>query len=301
MLKEAMSNKNKFDRTLVAVKRQLKAMACDYYEVGLYHREIDKMLPRFWTEEQVIKSVPWLKAQNFNGHDIFIRPKGSQGLVFFDDLDRATIDLLKSDGLAPAIIIESSPLNFHGWIRVSDKPITETLSTAVCKVIAKSYRGDKDSADWRHYGRLAGFTNRKPEHIQANGHHPFVILSEANGKLCDKAESLLSDGQKMLETLEKERSERRQRIANQVRSENLKKPIEFFQSQLKGLVKRYGTNLDASRADWMIVTKMLELGYSEGEIRQALEVCSLALESRLSHADQYIDVTLANASGRNEL
>ena len=75
-----------FDRTYSAIKRQLKAMNADDYEVGLFHRDDDRMLPRFWTAQEIVKSISWLKVMNSKGYDIFIRPKGSQGLVFFDDL-----------------------------------------------------------------------------------------------------------------------------------------------------------------------------------------------------------------------
>jgi len=37
-------------------------------------------------------------------------------------------------GFEPAIVIESSPLNFHGWIRASEKEIDKELATAACKV-----------------------------------------------------------------------------------------------------------------------------------------------------------------------
>lgn len=289
-----------FDRTMVAVKRQLKAMNAPLYEVGLYHREADKMLPRLWTAEEVIKSIAWLKAMNFKGHDIFIRPEGSQGLVFFDDLSRGTIEKMKADGYSPAVIIESSPMNFHGWIRVSDKPIPEVIATGICKTIAAHYCGDTDSADWRHYGRLAGFTNRKPKHIQDNGRHPFVLLSEANGKPCAKAAELVSYALEKLEERRALQAQRRALATSRARSGGLRDACDYYKSQLAGLMARYGGAMDCSRADWMIVTKMITLGYSEDAIKQAMEAHSPALDSRQGHMEKYIAVTLANALGKEQ-
>ncbi|MDE7981772.1 DNA-primase RepB domain-containing protein, partial [Escherichia coli] len=38
------------------------------------------------------------------------------------------------------------------------------------------------SADSRHYGRLAGFTNRKDKHTTRAGYQPWVLLRESKGK-----------------------------------------------------------------------------------------------------------------------
>jgi hypothetical protein len=38
------------------------------------------------------------------------------------------------------------------------------------------FRGDPGAADWRHFGRLAGFTNRKPAYAGRDGLFPFVRI-----------------------------------------------------------------------------------------------------------------------------
>ena len=38
-----------------------------------------------------------------------------------------------------------------------------TFSTRAAKELARRFGGDPSSADWRHFGRLAGFTNQKPK------------------------------------------------------------------------------------------------------------------------------------------
>ena len=287
-----------FDRTYTAIKRQLKAMNVKDYEVGLFHREDDRMLPRFWTEQEILKSISWLKVMNSKGYDIFIRPKGSQGLVFFDDLNIGTIERMKKDGYSPAVIIESSPMNFHGWLKVSETPIPENIATVICKSIAKRYQGDKDSADWRHYGRLAGFTNRKPKHISDNGRQPFVLLSSGNGKMAEKAGQLISQAIEAIEKINIENEQRQAFIATRKTNDNLKDGCQFYESELLGLESRYGLSMDRSKADWMIVNKMISLGYSEENIREAMEINSPALEKRKSHSDNYIRITLDNALGR---
>ena len=48
------------------------------------------------------------------------------------------------------------------WIRVSTLPLEPAVATAIGKHLARAYRADLASTDWRHLGRLAGFTNQKP-------------------------------------------------------------------------------------------------------------------------------------------
>lgn len=290
-------NNKKFDRTFVAVQRQLKAFNVARYEIGLFHREQDQMLPRLWSASDIIKAIGYLKSMNMKGYDVFIRPEGSQGFIFFDDLSLAKIEQLKSDGLAPALIIESSPMNFHGWIKVSDSPIPEALATAIAKNIAQQYNGDKDSADWRHYGRLAGFTNRKDKHIQANGRQPFVLLNSYNGRLAQNSAQVIEQGLKSLESLQEQQLARKVSLQNREVDPNLKDAFQFYQSELLGLESRYGSNLDCSRADWMIVNKMITKGYSKASIVEAMEQCSPALDNRLNHSDNYIEITIKKAFG----
>ena len=39
--------------------------------------------------------------------------------------------------------------------------------------MAARYGGGPKSIDWRHFGRLAGFTNRKPQYADKAGRYPF--------------------------------------------------------------------------------------------------------------------------------
>ncbi|WP_051084102.1 DNA-primase RepB domain-containing protein [Gilvimarinus chinensis] len=287
----------KIDRTLIAVRRQLEAMNAPLYEVGLYDRANDRMLPRTWTAEQVLKSISWLKSMNIKGNDIFIRPAGSMGLVFFDDVGQGTVDRMKKAGLAPAVLIESSPSNYHGWLRVSDSPIDEALATAACKVVAADYGGDVDSADWRHFGRLAGFTTRKPEHVQPDGKRPFVLLSESSRGLALGSIRLLDSAAVELDKRRREAEERRKAAANRSPNTSGVPAADIYQASLQRLSERYGSSMDCSRVDWMIVNDLISRGYSRDAIEAAMFEFSPALASRKSHENNYIQTTLDKAFG----
>ncbi len=290
-----MKNRAQFDRTYTAIKRQINAFGISEFEVGLFHRAQNKMLPRTWFVPELLKSVSWLKSMNHKGHDIFIRPKGSTGLVFFDDFSVKQLSKLDNHGFTPAVIIQSSPNNFHGWIKVSETPLHQDLATCICKVLASKFGGDIDSADWRHYGRLAGFTNQKPQYIDERGLKPFVLLHSSNGKLAHSHQKLVELGRLELDRRLQALTEKRQAIVLHHNSHELRDSCDFYLSELTGLYRRFGDELDNSRADWMIINKMIELGYDEPLIRGAMQQCSPALISRLGRTETYINVTIKNA------
>jgi len=58
------------------------------------------------------------------------------------------------------VVIETSPSNFQAWL-CHGQILPKQVSTIAARLLASRFGGDPASADWRHYGRLAGFTNRK--------------------------------------------------------------------------------------------------------------------------------------------
>src|SRR5262245_3095317 len=110
------------DRTLEAVERQVRAMGTEEFEIGLFKPSTDRaasepeMLPRVWNAHTVIKSVPWLKFQNRDGRNIYIRPRGEHALSLVDDLSIEALHRMRDSGFTPAIIVETSPRNFQAWL-----------------------------------------------------------------------------------------------------------------------------------------------------------------------------------------
>ncbi|MEH2563219.1 DNA-primase RepB domain-containing protein [Bradyrhizobium sp. AZCC 2289] len=112
------------------------------------------------------KTVKWLKRMNLLDHDIFVRPAARndgcvEPLVLIDDLSKEAVQRLEKAGLPLAILIESSPANFHGWVRISDGPISQAQALRAARILAADFGGDPGAVGSRQFGRLAGFTNRK--------------------------------------------------------------------------------------------------------------------------------------------
>jgi hypothetical protein len=282
------------DKTLIALKRQIPAMGVTKLEVGIHCSKTGRMINRECDMGKLIKGLGWLKQQNSQGANIYIRPTGSQGVLLIDDLTITQRERMEAAGYLPSCVVETSPLNYQAWLRVSDRPIPEALATAVSKVLASEFQGDMNSADWRHYGRLAGFTNRKPQHVRPDGSYPYVLLRKTRkslpqqdfGTLFDRAYALLD---------EEEKRTQRPKLAVKSGRKN-QHSNTFFVSQMRNLERRYGREINYSKADWMIVLKMVSLGYKREDIAEALVLSSPGLSVRKTgHIEDYVERTLTQA------
>ena len=184
-----------FDLTARAVAAQLEAMGAERYEIGISNQATDRMIPRVYTPEQALRAVGFLRAANREDSNIYVRPRAEAGtnvgLVLVDDLSLDRVARMHHDRCAPAAVTETSPGNYQAWVRLTEKPITADLATAAACELMERYGGDPASADYRHYGRLAGYTNRKPTRVRDDGLHPFVRLHESVGRAAGQAEEIL--------------------------------------------------------------------------------------------------------------
>ncbi len=291
------------DRTTEAVQRQLQAFGVTHVEVGIRDGRQGKMMHRLWTPDDVVRQVGWLKRMNAQGNDIYVRPAGEHGLVLVDDLTPAAVDRLHGAGFQPAVVTETSPGNLQAWLKVSGEPIAAAHRTVLARGFAHDFGGDRNSADAQHYGRLAGFTNQKPERLLANGLHPFVVLREWSGQVMAQAAVVLARLDRFLD-------ERAIREAQQTRRETIaawqdppgwpswgrRKPVDEYRRQAQALQARY-PQPDWSKLDWMIAKTMAGSGrYTLPEITQALVQGSPNLVTRKpGHLEDYAQRTAAKA------
>jgi len=269
------------DRTTLAVVAQLQAMACDRYEIGLRNIQRGTMILREWTAEEVTHplAMRWLKYLNAHDHDVYIRPLGSVGLILADDLTGTAVEQLTRDGLEPAVVVETSPGNLQAWLRVSETPIAKELATAAARLIAERYHADPNSADWRHFGRLAGFTNRKPEHTR-DGRQPYVLLREARGLLCEHGARLLQEAGERLTAVHAQHLPHRHPHPGAF--EDDRSPADAYRAIAEQLRARYGIPTDASRLDWTVCRRLAcsSLAVDQAYLEAAILGGSPALHER---------------------
>jgi hypothetical protein len=79
--------------------------------------------------------------------------------------------------------------------------LTPAVASDIGRELARLYHGDPASTDWRHVGRLAGFTNQKPQRRLPNGLAPWVKLVYAKPGLAGNSRSLLQSAARSLPLL----------------------------------------------------------------------------------------------------
>ena len=191
---------------LKAVQLQLQAMGASRYELGV---RVPPEQIRGWqiadepaqrprrqglTNGEVFEKLDWFAAENAKGHHIYIRPSGLSQLTLIDDLTRKSLETLLDTGYTPACVVETSPGNFQAWLKHA-WTLTAQEGTVAAKILAERFGGDPNSADWRHFGRLAGFTNPKPQYRLPNGLFPYSQLKFAlsKGVIYEKTHEVLSE------------------------------------------------------------------------------------------------------------
>ncbi|MEO8126676.1 MAG: RepB family DNA primase [Bryobacteraceae bacterium] len=284
------------DRTIEAVRRQATAMASDVFEIGLFKPDVvgDEavMLPRVWDTDTLLRSVPWLRHQNRDGRNIYIRPRGEHNLSLVDDLTRDAVLAMKQAGFTPATIIETSPGNFQAWVKHPEQ-LTKELGTAAARKLAERFGGDPAAADWRHFGRLGGFTNRKRKYCDPEtGLHPFVKLIEAGGAVYRQAERFLAEVRSALEREQHEREQLRRILqpSQTTRSTELKS-IDSFRGAPK-----YGG--DGTRIDLAYAIYAASHGATEAEIGAAIRSRDLSHKGGEARQADYVERTIKKAFER---
>lgn len=285
----------KGDRTAQAIARQLKAMGCDRYDIGIRDAASGKMMNREWSAAEVLQNTPWLKRMNAQGNDVYIRPAEQErhGLVLVDDLSEFDLDDMKAEGREPALIVETSPKNYQAWVKVAqDAPAGHR--GVIARKLAREYDADPASADSRHYGRLAGFTNRKDKHTTRTGYQPWVLLRESKGKTATAGPELMQQAGQVLDSI-KRQQERTARLAEITAPRSVRRyrrsAVDDYRSEMAGLVKRFGDDL--SKCDFIAAMKLASKGREPDEIAKAMAEASPAImERKAGHEADYIKRTV---------
>lgn len=135
---------------------------------------------------EVERSLGWGWVKNNAGHDVYIRPaRGvSHPIVFLDDLPPR-----KAKGIAHkygALVVETSAGNCQVWVRTI-RPLSESERATVQRALAALIGADPMSVSGDHFGRAAGYRNRKV------GRNDFLVrvLEASDGALLDPSPHLI--------------------------------------------------------------------------------------------------------------
>ena len=170
------------------------------YLIRLIHHQSGRPFPgeRLWTADQLVRAatIRFLRVRNCEGWNVYVQPyAGNQNagyiLVDLDCADPMVVEVMRANGHDPCVVVQTSPGHLQAWVRLRPCPLEPAVATAAGRLLARSYGGDLASTDWRHLGRLAGFTNQKPARRTAERYAPWVKLVHARAGLAPRAEALL--------------------------------------------------------------------------------------------------------------
>jgi hypothetical protein len=275
------------------VRMQIVAMKSEILELGLFRLAgaadgLDAgMLPRAWDAETLLRSVAWLRFENLRGRNIYIRPQGEHHLSLIDDLSKSAIDRMKAEGFQPAAIVETSPQNFQAWLNHGER-LPKEVGTAVARTLARRFEGDTKAADWRHFGRLAGFTNQKEKHRQPNGLFPFVRLIESTGEVYPEAGKFVASVREQCERDQDARKKRDAAFAWMPMSRGADRSIESFRQN-----PAYGG--DGTRVDLAYALYALSRGASAEDVGAAIRSRDLSHKGTERRQEDYVERTIRKA------
>lgn len=280
--------------TFRVVQQQILAMRSETFEVGLFRpSSIEEqgrsaaMVLRTWDTETLLHSVSWLRFENKVGRNIYVRPAGEHQLSLVDNVSAQNIERMGLSGFRPAAIVETSPGNFQAWLNHGQR-LTKELGTVVARALAKEFQGDAKAADWRHFGRLAGFTNQKPAHRMESGLFPYVRLIEATGQVYTKANEFVGSVQQAFEAEQKTRREHLVASIQPGSRRGSLKSIDDFRQR-----DAYGG--DGTRSDLAYALYAISRGLSEAEIKAAIRSRDLSHKGGERRQDAYVERTLRKA------
>ena len=280
------------DRTTIAVEGQIIAMGSGLFEIGLYNPDAGTresiMIPRVWDPETLLKSLQWLRHQNCCGRNIYIRPKGEHDLSLIDDLTKDAVLGMKEADFNPALVVETSPGNYQAWVKHPER-LSKEISTAAARALAEKFGGDRGAADWRHFGRLAGFTNRKAKYLDTStGLYPFVRLIDAEGQVYLEAERFLAGVKNGVEQQKAERERMGHQVANSPMLAKDLKTVDSFRSDA-----RYGG--DGTRIDLAYAVYALSHGATTGQVQTAIRSRDLSHKGDERRQNEYVERTIKKA------
>ena len=135
---------------------------------------------------EVERSMGWAWVKNRSGHEVYIRPARGHDwpIVFLDDLPpEKALNISKKYA---AMVVETSRDNCQIWIR-TNQSLSEVERTAVQRSLVALAGADPGSISGDHFGRAAGFCNRK----QGRDDFPVRVLAATNGPALDPGRHLI--------------------------------------------------------------------------------------------------------------
>jgi hypothetical protein len=296
-----------FFLTLQSIRRQLAAMPSELYLVRLIHHRTRQAFPgeRLWTAEQLATAatIRFLRVRNREGCDVYVQPyAGHQNagyiLVDLDHAGLTTIATMYAHGHDPCVVLQTSRAHLQAWIRLSVSPLEPAVASAAGKLLAAAYGGDPASTDWRHLGRLAGFTNQKPARRTSGGHAPWVKLVRVQAVLAPQAEALLQSARALASPPPPLTSHTTATFHDSVPATMAASvAAELYQACMERWhIRQRFSQPDWSIVDYWVARRLLRQRWTPAQVREILRLASPQFPRRHGDPDDYLRRTVTRAA-----
>jgi len=171
------------------------------------------------------------------------------------------------------------------------------VATSIGKQLAHRYGGDLASTDWRHLGRLAGFTNQKPQRRNERGHAPWVQVLYAQPVLAVQGAAFLDAANHGLpRPSQRTLADGTHAPISKVDAVAVSQAAHLYADWLHRLriLERF-PQPDWSVADKWIVKELLRRGMPAPQAAAVVRAGSPGFPRRHSHPEDYLSRTLARA------
>jgi hypothetical protein len=271
-------------------------MGAAEYQLGLLKYDDDDlpMKTRKYSADKLAdpNTIRYLRLENSQDRNINIVPHGPHSLTLLDDLSLATITRMKDGGYQPALVVETSPNNFQAWLQ-HGQVLPEQVSSTAARMLAQRFNADPSSASWCHYGRLAGFTNRKTKYKDAKtGYFPFVRLHEHTGVKYDRAEEFVDQVRAGIQREEEEfrKKEEATKHFRWTSTNNSQRRLTISDFRNRSELGGDGNRIDMAYANWA-----LDHGVPEHEVRAEISSRDLSKKGGQRGQKAYLDRTIKAA------
>jgi len=270
-----------------AVANLLAAVDAPLYDLGVLSPR--GMLPGLNNipAAAVLDRLSLLKRHNHHGAHIYFRPSGEHRFTILDDLDQSALTRISADGFDPCAVIQTSPGNFQAWLKHAST-LQKLLGTLAAQTLARRYHADLSAADWRRFGRLPGFTNRKPKYRRPDGRFPYVQLRSRIGRQYPMAEAFHHEITALYQAREQQRETRRLALSSRQVATMPSPSLQHFRSST-----RYHNRPAA--ADFAFCLAAFRTGMTDNQIERTLEQDYLSRDPSPSRRTAYLRRTMTKA------
>jgi hypothetical protein len=280
-------------------------MPNEFYLIRLIHGFTRRPCPgeRVWDVGQLLRGsvLRFLRARNLQGFDVYLLPfaeYGNAGYILLDlDHTADVLPRMRANGHEPCVLLQTSPGRLQAWIRVSTTPLEAALARVISKHLAHTYGGDLASTGWCHLGRLAGFTNQKPQRRTISGHAPWVRIVEADAVLASAAQDLLRCATQVVAQLPTDTMNRLSWVGNLSSTITVPGATRIYQRWMQHWHIRERFALpDWSIVDLWLARKLLAMHISMTQVETILRLGSPHFPRQHGDPENYLRRTLARAA-----